>query len=238
MAGREHQAIARMRNFRPQHAGRIDEHHVIAKIQPLLRFRHGRLIADGSDALFQQGIHQRGFTDVRNPHDHHAQRLQRSAAMRRELHRKARHLQYIGRLLAAQRDCMHVLLAIVKIQPGLGRDRIGKIGFIEDFQARTLAEQAQLIDHRIRARLWQACIDDFNHQIGLFHRFRRFLAGGVHVTGEPLYGHAQLNIGNRPLFYLLQPRRLHLFNPGWPIRVHAPRHCAPAPTGYSRLPGN
>ncbi len=85
---------------------------------------------------------------------------------------------------------MHILLRVVIIEPCLGRRWVGQIALVQDFQTWALAMPSQLIDHRIATCLRQACIEYFDDQVGLFHGFRRLLAGSVHVTGEPLYGHA------------------------------------------------
>ena len=190
MAGGQHQAIAWHVDFRPQHAGGIGQRHVLAKVQPLLRLGHGRLIADLRDAFLEQRIHQRRFADVGDAHDHHAQRLGRHAAMRGQTLAQGWDLRDVGRILAGQCDRVHIRLAVVIGDPGLGCGRIGQIALVQQFQAGTLAVQAQLLDHRIAAGLRQARIQHFDHQIGDLHGFRRFLAGGVHVAGEPLYRHA------------------------------------------------
>ena len=102
--------------------------------------------------------------------------------------------------LAGQRHRVHVLLRVVESQPGLRRRRVGQVALVQHLQARALAELAQFFDHRVAAGLRQARIQHFDDHVGLFHRLRRFLAGGVHVTGEPLDRHAVSAKGSRLYF--------------------------------------
>jgi hypothetical protein len=75
VARREHEAVAVVRDLGPHHPGRVGQGHARIQHEALLRFRHGRLVTDGRDTAREQRIHQRGLPDVRDAHDHHAQRL-------------------------------------------------------------------------------------------------------------------------------------------------------------------
>ena len=155
----------------------------------LLRLGHGGFVADIGDTAFEQHVHQRGFADVGDAHDHHAQRLVGAVAMRRERLAQAGHPGGIAGIFAAQRHRLDARLLVVKVEPGLGDFRIGEIGLVEYLQAGTLAVQAQLGDHRIAARFGQARVQHFDDDIDELHRLGRFSARRGHVTGKPLYGH-------------------------------------------------
>ena len=81
------------------------------------------------------------------------------------------------------------LLLIEQVEPGPSDGGIGKIGLVEDFQARPLAGQAQFLDQRIGAGVRDARIQHFNDDIDDLHRLGGFFARRIHVTGEPLDGH-------------------------------------------------
>jgi len=156
---------------------------------PLLRLGHGGFVADICDTAFEQHVHQRGFADVGDAHDHHAQRLVGAVAMRCQRLAQPGNLRGIAGILAAQRHRIDAGLLVEKIQPCLRDDGIGKVRLVEYLQAWALAQQTQLGDQRVAARLWQARVQHFYDNIDELHRLGRFSARRGHVTREPLYRH-------------------------------------------------
>ena len=193
MAGGEHQAVAGERDLRPQHAGRVDQDGVLAKVELLLHLGDGRLVAHLRHFFLQQRVHQSRLADVRDPHDHDPQRLGRHAAMRRQRLAQVGNARDVARLLGRHRVGGDAFLGVVPGAPGSGGGRIGEVDLVEDFQAGPLAEQAQFFHHRVAARLGQARVQHLDHQVGVLHLLRRLLAGGVHVARVPLYRHALLS---------------------------------------------
>src|SRR6185503_9521519 len=63
-------------------------------------------------------------------------------------------------------------------------------GLVEDFQAGTLADQAQVFDQRIAARVRDTRIQHFDDDIDHLHGLGRFFARHIHVTWKPLDGHS------------------------------------------------
>ena len=202
VAGGQHQAIAGMFNFWPHQAGRVYERHMVVQVKALLVFGDGRLVADQGHAPFQQRIDQRGLAHIGDAHNHHAQRLEAAAAVRRQRRAQAGHLGYIARFFARQRHRFDIFLCVVKIEPGLGCGGVSQIGLIEDFQARALTVQAQFLDQRVAARLRHARIQHFNHYINTCHGLGRFLARRGHVSGKPLNCHCGVTFTYENVFYL------------------------------------
>ena len=132
MTRREHETVALVFDLRPQHSGRVGDCHARADVETLLRLGHCGFIADRGNAALHQGVHQRGFADVWNAHDHHAQRLDVVVAMWCDRLAVPGHARDVGWLLAGQRDRRDAILPVVKIQPGLGRRGIGQVGLVED----------------------------------------------------------------------------------------------------------
>ena len=191
VAGGKHQAIDRVGDLRPQHARGVVEGEARADVDALLALGHRRLVTDRGDFLLDHGVEQGRFADVGDAHDHQAQRLDGIVAMRRQLLGERRHARHVARLLAADRHRLDAWLLGEMGKPGLGGDRIGHIGLVQQLEAGALAEGAQLVDHRIAGSHRQAGIEHLDDDIGHGQRFGRLLAGGGHVTGEPLDGHGQ-----------------------------------------------
>ena len=196
-----------MVDFRPQHAGGVVEGQPRTDVDALLALGHCRLIADRRHPLLDHGVEQRRFADIGNTHDHQAQRLDGIVAVRRQLLGERRDAGHIARFLARNRHRLDARLLGKIVQPGLGRQRIGKIRLVQQLEAGPLAEGAQLVNHRIAARLRQAGIEDFDDDIGHGQRFGCFFAGGGHVTGEPLDGHGELRCGGKDWHYPKSGRR-------------------------------
>ena len=191
MTGRQRKTVRVVGDLRPHHARGVGEGHGRRQIQHLLALGYRRLIAHLGHALLEQRIHQRGFAHVGNAHDHHAQRLEAVGAVGRQGLAQVGHLGHVAGLLARQGHRLHAFLGIVVGQPLGGDDRIGQIGLVENLQTRPLAMGAQVANHRVAARLGQAGIEHFDDDVDTLHALRRLLAGGSHVTGEPLDGHGR-----------------------------------------------
>jgi hypothetical protein len=97
---------------------------------------------------------------------------------------------HVGRLLGRHRIGRHAFLGVVPGGPGGGGDGVGQVGLVQDLQAGALAELAQLLDHRVAARLGKAGIQDLDDHVRVFHLLRGRLAGSGHVAREPLNRHA------------------------------------------------
>ena len=198
----QHQAVACQRDLRPQHARGIDQHDVLAEVELLLGLGDGRLVAHFRHPLLEQRVHQGRLADVRDAHDHDAQRLGRHAAVRRQRLADLRDARDLVRPLGRHRIGGHAFLGVIEGLPGRRRRRIGQVGLVQNLQARTLAELAQFLHQRVAARLGQAGVEDFDHQVGVLHLLGGFLLGRVHVPREPLYRHALLSKSSvRTLFY-------------------------------------
>ncbi len=86
---------------------------------------------------------------------------------------------------------VHASFLVILVQPGLGDGGVGKVGFVEHFQARTLALPSQFGDHRIAAGFWYTRIQHFDDDIDGGYRLGDLSARRIHVTGKPLYGHVK-----------------------------------------------
>jgi hypothetical protein len=78
----ENKAVFLVFNFWPHQSGRVGQRHMVVDLMALLRLGDRRFIADIGHAAFEQHVHQRGFADVGDAHDHQAQRFMRAVAMR------------------------------------------------------------------------------------------------------------------------------------------------------------
>jgi hypothetical protein len=103
-------------------------------------------------AALHPGIHQRGFSDVGDAHDHQPQRLERIVAVWRQLLRQRRQLRHIAGFLGGNRHRKHPRLLVEIVQPGARRLRVGQVGLVQQFEAGALAMRAQLVNHRVAAR--------------------------------------------------------------------------------------
>src|SRR5450830_2017523 len=97
VAGGQHQAVAGQRDFRPQHAGGVDQDDVLAEIKLLLDLGDGRLVTHLGHLFLQQGVHEGRFAHVRNAHDHDAQGLGGHAPVRRQRQAQGRNAGHVGR---------------------------------------------------------------------------------------------------------------------------------------------
>ena len=117
----------------------------------LLDFRHGRFVTHASDAAIEEHVHQGRFADVRDSHNQHAQRFRAAVAMRSERLTEPGYLGGIAGMTTGQGHGADALSLVEQIEPSPSDGGIGEIGLVEDFQARTLAGQAQFFDQRIGA---------------------------------------------------------------------------------------
>jgi hypothetical protein len=123
----------------------------------------------------------------------------------------------LARFLARDGDGSGVLLAIEVVQPGLGRGRVGQVGLVQYLEARALSVFPHFANYGVAARLWNARIEHFDHDIDALHGLGRFLARRGHMSWEPLDCHRvspsiccacwlrlELKVGLRPSCVVVQ----------------------------------
>ena len=189
MARGEHQAVVRVLDARPEQARGVEQHQLVGHVDPLLALGHRRLVADVGHPAPGQRIDQSRLADVRYPHHHQAQGLERVVPVRGEFQREPGQLGHVRGLAAAQRHRLHTVALRGGIDqrahPGGSRLRVGKVRLVQYLQAGALPVPAQRVDHRVAAGARQAGIDHLDHEVYLGQRLRSLLAGAGHVAWEP-----------------------------------------------------
>ena len=166
----------------------------VADVDALLALGHGWLVADGGNLLLDQRIHQRRFADVGDAHDHQAQRLDRIAAMRRQLLGQPRNTRNVAGLLAGNGDSLDAGLLLEYSIQALVAFRIGQIGLVQQLEAGALPKSCAVRGSSdCCCGLRQAGVKDLDHDIGHGQRFAGLLAGRGHVPREPLNRHYLLS---------------------------------------------
>ena len=175
-------------DFRPQHAGGVEQNHIVGQLDALLRLGHRRLIAHLGHLAPGQRIDQRGFADVGNAADHQAQRLDAVHPVRGQLAAGGQDF-LLGRAIAAvQGNGAGVALAGKPFQPGAGLCGVGQVLLIEDFQAGLVLDQRG--QHRVGRGHRQTGVHHFNHHVNIGQLVGQFLLGLEHMAGKPLDTHS------------------------------------------------
>jgi eukaryotic-like serine/threonine-protein kinase len=181
----------------PEDAGVVPEDDARRQDHLLLRLRDRGLVAHVRDFAPQQGVDQRGFSDVRDADDERTDR-----PLGRGQHPPGRQrLAAVGdlfpgipRSIGAERDrprarppVGELLVVLERAQPALGHHRIGQITFREQLQARLLP--TELLQHGILAGARHAGVEHFDDEVLARHRVGDFAPRFGHVARVPLDGH-------------------------------------------------
>jgi hypothetical protein len=188
----KHVAVAVVLDLRPHEAGGVHQGQARAQDHALLGLGDRRLVADGGDLALHQGVHEGGFAHVGDAHDHHAQGLEVVVPMGCQGLAQAGDPGHLPGLLGRDGHRLDARLAIVEVQPGPGGLRVRQVGLVEQLEAGSLPEQAQLADHGIAAGFRQARVQHLDDHVDVGHGFGGLLARRGHVTGKPLDGHGRV----------------------------------------------
>ena len=172
---------------RPQHAGGVVGIKVVGQHDALFQFGDTRLVAGFGGALALQGVDQGGFTHIGHAANQHPHWLDHAAAQWGQ--QAARGDEALGGCCFAgiQGDSAGVGQGVVMCQPKGSAQGVGNILLIQDFEGGRAADQFG--QHGVGAGAGHACVQQFDHHVGLFEALGDGFFGQVHVTGEPLDGH-------------------------------------------------
>ena len=172
----------------PEHAGGVPQVEVIGQCDALLQLGDARLVPRLGLALVAERVDQRGLAHVGHAADQHPHGLGHAAPVGCQQVAGIDELARRGWVRRIQRHGAGFALGVVPVQPKGGALGVGHVLLVQHLEGWLVARK--LGQQRIGAGAGQARIQHLDHHINVLDAFGDGFFGQVHVTGEPLDGHA------------------------------------------------